>query len=127
MPDYADLIERLEGADHGSRALDCDVARALGERVFWPRLGVPLLHDSGDPVPAYTTSLDAALSLVPEGWYGRVWFSALPPHIAHNNNRASIWSPDPEQEHAFFGPSGNAATAPLALTIAALKARQAAS
>ena len=65
------LIEKLEGATEGSRELDAEIHVAVGGTEF--------------TVPYYTTSIDAALTLVPEGrarrtiylpcgfWPYRVW------------------------------------------------------
>lgn len=50
------LIAELEAATEGSRELDNAVAKALGFMMPQP----------GDP-PRYSTSLDAALTLVPKG------------------------------------------------------------
>lgn len=53
-----DLIERIEAASKGSRALDWEIH----------------VHDGIDgkgmygPHPRYSFSIDAALTLVPEGW-----------------------------------------------------------
>ena len=56
-----ELIEQLESAESGSRELDAAIQRAMGPD--FP------LHFSGVGVcNAFTTSLDAALTLVPEGW-----------------------------------------------------------
>lgn len=82
-----DLITRLEGATEGSRELDEQIAKAVGalpaDAKFWainPEDGMAeyewLQTDPDDPEPYpaggqglnYTTSVDAALSLVPEGW-----------------------------------------------------------
>ena len=54
-----DLIKKLEAATEGSRELDGDIVRAILPK------GKPFpLID-----PPYTTSIDAALTLVPEGWH----------------------------------------------------------
>ena len=58
-----DLIERLEAAEKGSRELDEDI----GELMGWVR-GVNIGRS-----PHYTSSIDAALMLVPEGaWDGTI-------------------------------------------------------
>lgn len=111
MADLTDLIERLEKATEGSRELDCNVAEAAGlgaRRQFHP----PLL-DNGRPVPRFSESLDAALSLVPEGRYAKL-------QISHDHKRAWAWV---EME---AGEAVACAAPALALCIAALKARQAA-
>ena len=54
----SDIIEILESADVGSRELDATIE--------W---GSPLEPCDWDhDVPHYTTSIDAALTLVPDGW-----------------------------------------------------------
>ena len=73
LMDLADRCEKAQGAD---RELDGAIASALGwtevhGSVLAPRFqgGRPLgVMDWWDHVPAYTVSIDAALSLVPEGW-----------------------------------------------------------
>jgi len=106
MSDLTALIERLESATEGSRELDADVARVCG--IEWS-------HDENgnygpyDIMPMrvfFTRSIDAAVSLVPEGWG---WCSD---------------SLDPGEHYAQAGPFlGEGHTPALALTIAALRAR----
>ena len=75
MTDYTNLIARLEAAEGPSRELDADIAEALGNPVLRPDPGSSLRYVMWPPedetytteVPAYTASLDAAVSLVPEG------------------------------------------------------------
>lgn len=57
MRDLDDLIARLEAASEGSRDLDQDIEIAINP----PREDVYRC-------PHYTTSLDAALRLMPAGW-----------------------------------------------------------
>jgi len=61
MAEIAELIERLEkatGPDHG---LDREI-----ESYFWDSPHPQWKSDAG--LPRYTSSIDAALTLVPEGW-----------------------------------------------------------
>src|SRR5260370_37207659 len=51
--ELAKLVTMLQGAKEGSEYLDYAIQRLFGTMK---------------PVPLYTRSLDAALSLVPEGW-----------------------------------------------------------
>jgi hypothetical protein len=51
--DVSKLVAALERADEGSEYLDFTIQRRYG-----------LMK----PVPAYTRSLDAAMTLIPEGW-----------------------------------------------------------
>lgn len=129
-----EIIKRLEAATEGSRELDAEIVVALDIRPDWcgksggelwidqdsmaepvVRLNVLDRRSRGDPPIGdylrYTTSLDAALTLVPSGFQ---W---------------AISAPDIEQEMSFraevdYSDSTWAASAPLALCIAALKARQ---
>lgn len=144
-----ELIAKLEAAPKGSRELDAEIAATLhippsdapewilnwGGPYMVLRPGyVAVQHTDGKAganwkAPAYTTSLDAALTLVPKGLHisdlkqfcGRptpddwFWFAAL-----------SGWSND-KSVYVYCGaPSGTDApkTAALALCIASLKARK---
>ena len=67
------LIERLEAAETGSRELDYEIHEAIGwqdnDECGWSRNG----KRTGPEWPPYTTSIDAALTLVPEGpWGGEI-------------------------------------------------------
>ena len=127
------LIERLESATEGSRELDEAIINALCPDAMcrqdpaWED-SITVYHadallDSGKAeLPHYTTSLDAALTLVPEGWE---WSLA-----GGNKNEpvqvpyASCW-PDEQPFPAELDLYAEAATPSLALCIAALKAREA--
>ena len=109
-----DLIERLEAATGPDRDLDIAIWRA-GLRPDAPATFVPLpwLHN-------YTSSIDDALTLVPEGWKWSL-FSAddrakACAYIVPAMGRLP-WPEWVEDIHA--------ATPALALCIAALKAREA--
>lgn len=84
--DLTDLISKLEAAEGPSRELDADIHEAVGlcahrEQEYYcvedgndvdsgytcKRCGKDMYGRSGD-VKLYTASLDAALTLVPEGW-----------------------------------------------------------
>jgi len=94
MTDLLLLAERVEDAE----GFDPDLDHAIHD----------LLGDN-DGAPAYTLSLDAALTLVPEGcgWTG-------------GSGRAfHIW----KYTHTAVSEYGNAATPALALTAACLRAR----
>ena len=102
----SDLIAKLEAASEGSRELDtlvCEVKGACPDGVrFCPGL-----------CPSYTTSLDAALTLVPEGYRYRFW--------AHHTgvSGASVFP----HGGGTLSRAHDAPTPALALCIAALKAR----
>lgn len=113
-----DLIARLEAATEGSRVLDAEIHLAIGERCGMGSDGLYL-------PPHYTQSVDAALTLVPEGWR---WDEL---------SRDVDWGPGPERSYAvsidfYEMPSGrwlrNQSAAhdllPVALCIAALRARK---
>ena len=98
-----DLIAKLEAATEGSGTFDRAIRDALGLSA----LLVP--PDGGDEAHPYTTSLDAAMKLVPED---RIWsvgkIVRAPGYIAVLDND---------------GHSHKGSTPALALCIAALKAR----
>lgn len=106
-----DLIARLEAATGPDRELDAEIMLAV-----YPALGLTMtangnwLSKSGihTRVEAYTASIDAALSLVPEGW---AW-------CVHDVGIASLMQ-------ALCVVKASAATPELALCIAALRAREA--
>lgn len=126
MPDYTDLIARLEKATEGSRELDEAIVKALyPDAIISPYCAdddipvvfhaEPLVPNKRD-LPALTTSLDSALTLVPKGHCLTVATRRdLPPE-------AFVWWAD-DTESAY----SRCATLVLALCAAALKARQAAS
>lgn len=89
-----DLIARIESAEGPSYALDREIGEAMG-RAFAP------------PQP-YTASIDAALTLVPEGWSYviRPGYVGLR-HPRNPENDVTSWAND----------------SALALAAAALKAR----
>ena len=131
-----DLIARIESADGPSRELDAEIARSIGwgcvvrdpeaqgKYVCWRKH-----YRSGEWImlPRYTASIDAALTLVPEGWRpysadmsikGRTRFLIEGPKTE--------WSTDDEGEKCAgndWYAQGVAATPALALAAAALKAR----
>lgn len=108
-----DLIQRLEAAEAGSRELDVEIAKLLG--VYIRAWGLPPYHPTENVSP-YTTSLDAALTLVPEGLasaVGTMFGMSQPPW-------GVVW-----QANGRPMATCEAATPALALCIAALKAREA--
>jgi hypothetical protein len=118
-----DLIARLEKAKEGRPLLDWYIYWSLhpdysGQSISEPRTDddYRILHHLVAP---FTTSLDAALTLVPDGWGINIHLS--PQH--HNcEQSASLMRGDPPyfdgEEIAVSG-----ATAIIALCIASLKAR----
>ena len=129
-----DLITRLEEATEGSRELDAEIHCAItpgrivhpkGERGYTQD---DLLHEarntrlaqaqfisrSRGPSPHYTTSIDAALTLVPEGC---AWGCTFACGTSKPVASCGPWDTYPVSIR-------NAATPALALCIAALKARE---
>ena len=84
MTEVDTLIRDLEATTKGSRELDASIFieitlgvkeagridRQDGLVGWWPKDGP---YQSAEEVPHYTTSLDAALTLVPEGAGWNVW------------------------------------------------------
>jgi hypothetical protein len=131
----AELIQVLEAAKKGSTGLDrliCEtmstVALDRRDDCFWAfdhvGAGSEVMElDAPSTVHPYSTSIDAALELVPEGWswHVRVLYRgdpATPPMIRavvfHNATGMILSSEYCEAE---------AETAPIGLCIAALRAR----
>jgi len=111
-----DLIAKLVAAPEGSRELDADLAFAVVQEkhpnayyVDDERTCIQVMPGlTASDIPNYTTSLDDALTLVPEG----------------SKSVCFDWD-DSAVDGSFFGYNVQAATPALALCIAALKARKA--
>lgn len=123
-----ELISKLEAATEGARWLDEEVAVAVG----WTRKDVK--HDfkwkaPDDQLyilpPRYTTSLDAALTLVPDsGVKNSPWLPCIELERTWGEHR---WDGEFRWEVHLSHPTldahvASAPTAPLALCIASLKA-----
>ena len=122
------LIEKLEAATEGSRELDAEIWHAANptkyERVagqqsgLYPRGFNPemkaqwLARRMADKAPHYTTSLDAALTLKPEGHRIRLW-----------EHHTGSFGCDLFKGDGGFLWKAHAPSLALALCIAALKAR----
>lgn len=111
-----DLIERLSAATEGSRDLSDEVLVACGWKErhdrLWETPDKEWCHPDDRPNP--TVSLDDALRLVPEGWiaYLEVCPAPYPSYATILYEPRNKWH-------------GEAATAPLALCIAILRAKEA--
>ena len=140
MTSLQEIIERLTVAAGPDREIDADIW--LATRVGWVRqrynnwLG---LQSRGSDAaerqyallyaPTFSASLDAALSLVPEGY---VWRACEQLHYRGDgwkdeNGRMRSWAQvDPARSPVNIDQihEAEALTTPLALCIAALKARQ---
>ena len=123
---YDELIAALEAASEGSRELEVEIGIALDHKA---RGGSPNWQTLRDyigyvhQIPRWTRSLDAAVSLIPDGLS---WMVAMS-HTDCAQHGAWVW--DKERgygtEDDFALMCDFAATAPLAMCIAALKARRA--
>ena len=130
-----DLITRLTAATEPSRKLDAEIVALLHDAIvkpyppstdfgpsakwqFWSRDGAHFLgNESKWPVPHYTASLDAAMTLVPEDCH--VNFGTYPKNCTYSFAKpwAQVW-----REGVFGRNESTAPTAALALCIAALRA-----
>lgn len=127
MSDIRAVIARLEAATEGSRELDGDIYEALGYRVKrspdvpkgWrhrtTRAWAFLRDSRWESIRHLTTSLDAALTLVPEGYS---WEIAHSPY--GNASRATVWDSRAGLTPGF---SSHHKDEILAACIAALRAR----
>lgn len=110
------LIERIEAAEEPSRELDAEIARALsGNPTYHWYMHFDGEYSSDATAPAYTASLDAAMTLVPEGWGVMLNMSENGLHA-----QARVFRSHP----ANFQSDNEAATPALALCAAALKAQE---
>ena len=117
------LAERCEQAAGPDRELDCHIHALIEGRNIRPERWIETVRLHDHAVPRYTASLDAAVTLVPEGYY---WQAANGKRrhsepqacadlfVAHGPNRGDM---------SF---TADAATAALALCAAALRVRAAA-
>ena len=126
------LLARVSAGTGPDRELDAEIARALGWKPlyrddyskWWPPSAVTdarerkrsILHHPTQPLPMFTASLDAALTLVPEGWS---WHAALRTYLTPFRATGSVWQEG--QQYALF--NADAATPARALIAACLKAR----
>jgi hypothetical protein len=134
MSDLAALIEWLEAANKGNRDFDLAIAKqALGLRPIATFRGTQVCNPaqpggaSWDLKP-YTTSVDAALTLVPEGW-------SIKLEIGHRydgehrychctlDHDADTVDRDLRPDEPFEVEADNLPTPALALCVATLKAR----
>lgn len=128
MPDYSDIIERLEKAPAPDREVDGLIAISRGwtfqkmkgdAKSYWRKPGVTDYYMRSD-LPNFTGSIDAALTLVPEGYRwtigitdGAFEFYATVRHPNEGSNPSLKW-----MAHGTVNPA-------VTLLIAILKARAA--
>lgn len=129
----ADRCEREEP----SRALDCDISNAaLGTRLFPHGASVTGVADTNGKGSVwkgecafYTTSLDAAVTLVPEGWHATIYQgdpttrnfkhkTQLAPHMENDDGWAAA-------SEAASEAAGKGKTLAMSICAAALRARAA--
>lgn len=139
-----DLIEKLQSAKEGSRELDAwihwqaqppsDVQFVTDEVAAWvdqyggdpSAVIVGRLSLFADYAPHYTTSLDAALMLVPEGWFVQLFgnrgkgSASVQSHFVSKDDERKM---EKRGEKVLHFASFHETAWPLALCIAALKAR----
>lgn len=122
----SELADRVERADGPSRELDVEIALAIGWRLdqsgpndLWREPG----RADWVELPEFTASLDAALTLVPEGWKFHLTteHTAVAKAAAHADVMDRDW-PDPQAGYGIVT-EAHAATPALALAAAALRAR----
>ena len=76
------LIEKLEAAPEGSRELDTEIAQAVFPKLYRRGAGdfeAWYIDDMLTDIEPFSTSLDAAMQLVPEGWAGGGRLVGAPP------------------------------------------------
>lgn len=105
------LAERTERAEGADRELDVAIHQTLGRPVLWAIDDDGCEYQALVSVPLYTASLDAALSLVPEGRIVRL--------LMDPDGRSAAYVNHPGQ----IADRRLAATPALALVAAALRAR----
>jgi hypothetical protein len=125
------LAARVEAATGADQILDAAVLLVVSpelasrpwEQVTYPDRKRAFFADRSDPdgsnvvsPPAFTSSLDAAASLVPDGWDGGVYWSRRSGSAAHLHLVADDRIAPPAT-------SKGAATSALALTAAAIRAK----
>lgn len=85
-PDYASLVERLEKCTGPDRVLDADVMLAIDSAVIGFKhdfcVGWLIWDRHAICSPHYTSSLDAAITLVPAGYFWQVGYSKYVRHDA---------------------------------------------
>lgn len=126
------IITALENAEGGSRELDAEIRKHLG----WTTIGSGFSethvdqngkHHDWSKLPAFTTSVDAAFALVPEGWHLSSHTGKTSNHhcvilqsfIAEGDDFGVTIGDEPDVTGAMNKPL------PLAICLAALKAREA--
>lgn len=132
------LIERLEKATGPSRELDKAIELSFGsipnyagycsatDSMIWHEHheagGAPITQQCEAPLPHFTSSLDAALNLVPEGYFWSCGHNPEPDDDTPSEFGAMLcryWHVSDKSDTSAVG-----ASPAIALCIAILKARQ---
>ena len=120
------LIAKLEAASEGSRELDEEITAVISNAVLERQAGGRTAYHrethwiSVGEIKSYTTSIDAALTLLPRGrtfWHLSQYYDTGQPHAAECD--FSSYKDDAGEP---FVSKGSAATPALAICIAALRA-----
>lgn len=127
------LADRCEKASGPDRVLDAEIARscgwvALDKHQWWSaehvadcrQRKVSKWQYATQSLPTFTASIDAALSLVPEGWKWSCDFTQRP--LFQDCGRADLYAPGIGDDRPADVTDIYAATPALALTAAALRA-----
>ena len=119
MSDLDALLTRLRAAAGADRWLDVEIARAVGADLGHAAgMHDALLAQPFSPVRRYTSSVDAALTLVPEG---KAW--TVGQNVHHWYWSASVNALDEDGAPKSIGWGGPSNSPALALCAAALQAR----
>jgi len=125
------LIADLENAEEGSRELDAQIVSALfpdlatqprdsSEIVpgyYWAKISGREELRKADP---YTTSIDAAMTTIPEGWEWEIEYNMVRDYTAYQikmGQTIQVMHPEPWQSDT------TKASLPIAICIASLRAR----
>jgi hypothetical protein len=112
----AQLAERCEAATGPDRELDWAIYKAIGSPPE-PILGGSSISGQQWYAKAFTASIDAALTLVPEGW----WIATLGQNLHGELTHCTLYNDFPVP----LADCKRAATPALAICAAALRARSA--
>lgn len=132
MTEIEQLIERLKAATGPDRELDKAIWIALGAKPptleqpgYWTRppdgSGEIMLAYGDSFVPVFTGSVDAALTLLPDGWHGRTSTSGEAEAIGPDEVHKSYWTRFYKGSVTLENYGKDAAA--IALCVAALSAR----
>ncbi|MBS87183.1 MAG: hypothetical protein CL858_29550 [Cupriavidus sp.] len=119
--DILELAERVEALEGADREVDAAITAARGYKIILDDGGLsffynPRVRMGRETVPAFTASLDAAMTLVPEGWWVQ--------HVGHCRSgwRCRVETNGPPSISIPTGAMPVSETPALALTAAALRA-----